>query len=46
MGEGLKQGDLDTEEKEKKDMDGNDERGRGEVRREVETRVRLVDDPE
>ena len=47
MGEGLKQGDLDTEGKGKKAaMDGDDEHGRGEVGQEVGTRVRLVDDPE
>lgn len=46
MGEGLKQGDLDTEGKGKKAMDGDDERCCGEVGREVGTRVRLVDDPE
>lgn len=46
MGKGLKQGDLDTEGKGKKGIDGDDERGHGEVGREVGTRVRLVDDPE
>ena len=46
MGQGLKQGDLDTEGRGKKAMDGDDEHGRGEVGREVGTRVRLADDPE